>query len=393
MSVVLRLVASLVLVNGLLAQRLWIVDSSSGPGTDFTDVPPAIAAANPGDTIRVRRGGVYTPFTVSKGVAILCDPGAWFATLSAPRRFLVQDLPAGQHFTFQGLLYDSAGADLRITNCQGRVVIDRVRAAPSTVLLAVVTNSREVQIHGSEFFGYYPLQVTSSNVVVTATRLRGNNNLEFGLLPPSAGARLTNSAVTLANCTINGGAGSTSYFAPAMPAVDSISSALEVRGDGSAALTAGLSGGTPDAVPGIATQGGTVVVDPNVPIVATNGAPPIGGSATVTTQRLPMLVAPGVAPGATLVADLFAPQGDVGLLLLSLAADPVQFSAAGRIWLDLTAFVVVAAGVPGGNGHLIHAIPIPQDPLLSGPCFVLQTLSGLPTTQWQWSNPAEFVLN
>ena len=35
------------------AQRTWVVDGAGGPGADFADVPPAIAAAAPGDTLRV----------------------------------------------------------------------------------------------------------------------------------------------------------------------------------------------------------------------------------------------------------------------------------------------------------------------------------------------------
>lgn len=35
----------------LLGQRTWIVHCTAGPGVDFTDLPPAVAAASPGDTI------------------------------------------------------------------------------------------------------------------------------------------------------------------------------------------------------------------------------------------------------------------------------------------------------------------------------------------------------
>ena len=53
----------------------WIVDVNNGPGTNFTDLPPAIAAAAPGDVLLVR-GGTYSPFTLSKGLTILGTPGA-----------------------------------------------------------------------------------------------------------------------------------------------------------------------------------------------------------------------------------------------------------------------------------------------------------------------------
>ncbi len=42
----------------------WIVDQNNGPGTNFTDLPPALVAAASGDTILVRPGG-YTASTTN----------------------------------------------------------------------------------------------------------------------------------------------------------------------------------------------------------------------------------------------------------------------------------------------------------------------------------------
>ena len=41
------------LLAGSLAADTWVVDASGGPGSDFTDIPPAIAAAVSGDVILV----------------------------------------------------------------------------------------------------------------------------------------------------------------------------------------------------------------------------------------------------------------------------------------------------------------------------------------------------
>ena len=63
----------------------WIVDAARGPGTDFLDVPPALAVAVYGVTIRARRG-LYTPGTTNQGITILGDDGALFDTGAfAPR--------------------------------------------------------------------------------------------------------------------------------------------------------------------------------------------------------------------------------------------------------------------------------------------------------------------
>src|SRR5215510_991412 len=48
----------------LLVPTIWIVDAANGPGTNFTSLPAAVAAAASGDTLIVRRG-TYQPFQVS----------------------------------------------------------------------------------------------------------------------------------------------------------------------------------------------------------------------------------------------------------------------------------------------------------------------------------------
>ena len=53
------------LIFALALPTIWIVDAANGPGTSFTDLPPAIAAAQSGDTIIVRAGPAYTLFSVS----------------------------------------------------------------------------------------------------------------------------------------------------------------------------------------------------------------------------------------------------------------------------------------------------------------------------------------
>lgn len=61
--------------SALCAQRTWVVDRANGPGTDFTDLPPAVLAAAPGDVIRVRpaAGQFYEAPIVTKGLTIVGD--------------------------------------------------------------------------------------------------------------------------------------------------------------------------------------------------------------------------------------------------------------------------------------------------------------------------------
>jgi hypothetical protein len=48
----------------------FVVDANNGPGTSFTDMPPAVAAATHGDVLIVRAGN-YSPFTVDERLTIV----------------------------------------------------------------------------------------------------------------------------------------------------------------------------------------------------------------------------------------------------------------------------------------------------------------------------------
>ncbi|MFQ5505706.1 MAG: hypothetical protein ACE5F1_13050 [Planctomycetota bacterium] len=66
-----RKLASTLMAAGLVAglasgQKTWIVDKSNGPGTHYTDLPPAVAPAAHGDTIIVRKGTYKTSWGGTK---------------------------------------------------------------------------------------------------------------------------------------------------------------------------------------------------------------------------------------------------------------------------------------------------------------------------------------
>ena len=54
----------------LVGQQTWIIDSNNGPGTHFTDIPPAVSAASDGDTLIIRAGG-YSGFSTGKALTLL----------------------------------------------------------------------------------------------------------------------------------------------------------------------------------------------------------------------------------------------------------------------------------------------------------------------------------
>lgn len=95
----------------LLLPTTWIVDASNGPGTNFTDLPAAVAAAASGDTIIVR-AGVYSHFEgVGKALTILGDgPSTTHVTRPRPintvtplHTTVITAVPAGTVFFVSGV--------------------------------------------------------------------------------------------------------------------------------------------------------------------------------------------------------------------------------------------------------------------------------------------------
>ena len=90
---------------------IWIVDAANGPGTNFVDLPPAIAAAASGDTIIVRAGN-YSAFNVSGKALTIRGAGAAAAHVfglgpGAPSNLgtTIDTVPAGSTFYVSGLSF------------------------------------------------------------------------------------------------------------------------------------------------------------------------------------------------------------------------------------------------------------------------------------------------
>src|SRR5436190_21250590 len=100
-----RLAAVLLLAALAPGQRTWIVNKAGGAGVDFTDIPPAIAAAAPGDTVRVLGNSnvLYSAFTLSKGITIAADNGAGIGGITSSPFVVVMGLPVGQVARIDGL--------------------------------------------------------------------------------------------------------------------------------------------------------------------------------------------------------------------------------------------------------------------------------------------------
>jgi hypothetical protein len=106
------------LLSSFAYSNTWIVDDDGGVGVQFTELQPAIDVAVPGDVILVR-AGVYSPFTLYRGVVVIGEPGVRVTGLVS-----ISLVPAGQRAALVEFDVEQLGVD----RCLGRVVLEDVRS-------------------------------------------------------------------------------------------------------------------------------------------------------------------------------------------------------------------------------------------------------------------------
>jgi hypothetical protein len=143
----------------------WIVDDNGGPGVDFTDIAPAIAAASPGDALWVLPGD-YSGFVLDKPLALVAPGGATVAWGTNDCKIL--GLSPGTTATLSGFTF-LPETSLLVQNCSGTVVIDRLTLLKGGI---GVDGSSDVRLRASRV--EEGLYVQSSRVEASeCTILRG----------------------------------------------------------------------------------------------------------------------------------------------------------------------------------------------------------------------------
>src|SRR5436190_8659882 len=97
------------LVVAALLPTIWVVDATNGPGTNFTDLPAAVAAAQTGDVIFVRPG-TYKAFECSGKALSIRGSGAATTIIAISPHILhpvtaVDSVPAGSTFYIDGISF------------------------------------------------------------------------------------------------------------------------------------------------------------------------------------------------------------------------------------------------------------------------------------------------
>ncbi len=367
--------ASLLLALPLAAQNTWIVNPGGGPGVHFTDLPSAVAAAAHGDTIRVQWGpflqGV-TGFTTDKGLTIVGEGMVALATATTP--VTVANLPAGRTFRLVGFVAPrDQEMRIHVRNCQGQVHLENLHAtepglfAPRGPAIHVA-DSALVTMRDVEDFGTPAVLIERSVAVLTRCRL-GVTTLGLGGGPCLHGADALlmvaepvfqtgwlADAVTLANCHLRLGGSAGSVIAAA---------------------------GRP-----IVANGGSLVLDPMVPLRPGAGNPPVSGNARVNMTFVPVCWTGRASPGTTMPVLSTQPPNALVLLLLGEPGAPLA-TGLGPMMFAQPPVVLALPPQPGPNAIAVVAVPAA---LPHGSAFVVQALV-LHGGGAELSTPAPFVVH
>jgi hypothetical protein len=215
------------------AQQTWKVYCQGGPGIDFTDLPPAVAAAAPGDTILVWQNAVwqcpswpdpgygYTAPVIDKALSIvgliLSNPPTGTGVLP-PRVALsgvvkITNLPAGQRVVLSNVSPGSLAPDptgFEFDNCSGQILMDGswFGSIGENNLVRSITNCANVFLHGCRIENSgTTMGITNSTVTMSLTSVTSVPPFAYFGYPYTQGVpgiTLVNSTLTLTGSTVRG---------------------------------------------------------------------------------------------------------------------------------------------------------------------------------------------
>lgn len=263
------------------AQQTWIVDREARPGHHFTQIQPAIDAAERGDLIQVRGSqlpGYYAGFVVSKGLRIVGEPGVTVGPSLSWWSMGVRDLEPGHVVVLAGLQEEYVSpfsAGLVLENNRGAVHGEDLTLASWVYADAC----DQVSLAGSALG---TVRVRDSQLLLTECSGQGYYDgmcfCRVHAVECEAGSR-----VTIAGGTYLGADSFTGTFAGA--AIRVLQNAkLTITGDFDTRIEAG------DATFGGNTaiiNLGQVVLDPDPSVLGSGGSAGVAGTGQLTSVRIP----------------------------------------------------------------------------------------------------------
>jgi hypothetical protein len=355
------LLSRLAVLTALAATALsqtFVVDASNGPGTDYTDLPSAIAAVPDGATLVVRAGSYSAAYVSLKGLTILGEPGARIDDPGVDDTLTVFALLPTQRFVVRGLDIQDGG--IWLSGCSGTVHVEDCHSVYRSNLN--IQSCAQVSVVGCSWIHYTGGVASGSNVVCVDTAFAS-----YGLF--QGGFWVSGGSLQLVRCNVTGGVSG--------PGIQASSASVRLLGPGTVASGSPMRPFVEGAV--------VVRVGANV---ATTGAPLYPGTTVVTIDE-GTTSATVAALGGTVTGTLEGSPNLLGGLMLGTTLPPVTIPGiAEELWLNPFGFLAVGVlGVP-----LTFAATIPNDPLLRGAIFGWQGMTWQATGGFVLSNPAWFCV-
>lgn len=354
------------------AAQVLVVDQLNGPGTHFTTIAAAVAAAPDGAVLRIR-GGYYTESfaIVGKGLTLLGDGNVTIQVpQSAGAQLRIAQIAARQavclsNLTILQAAHTALPFTLACSDSPGLILIERVPAATPLLDLAVRNCDRFVA-RDCDFrnaSSHANARVEHSNCVFENCQFAAG--LGIGLVQTGGSVQLIDSAVD----------GGVTLFVP-QPGIASDGGDLRITGQ--SRVASGIGAGSPFAIAGTST-------------VRLGNWVTLGGALdpglTASVQPMPWVRTQLQAGGTQVLAELYLPFTHTGLLAIGFAGPTLPVAGiADRLWLDPSLLVPLAVGAGGMNGALAHTLPLPASPALLAlrPCW--QGLAVGPAGGLQLSN-------
>jgi len=361
---------ALVLATHLTAQT-FVVDAANGPGTNFTDLPAAIATVPDGAILVVRPGG-YTPFSIDgKSLSILADTSVTVGSIG--QSCFVRNLQANQQVTLRGMQFlgSITNTMIRCLDNDGPVLIDSCWGYglyPTNGCAIEATRCTDVHIRNGTFRpANVPLLVIESFVRAT------DSTFEVSSIYP--GVRVFDGTVELNSCTVRGNGG-----APGRGAVSLINSDLRLLG------TSHLSTTFPWWV---ITGSGNARVDPTA-VLNSGSYQPIINTVNATMMSMPSVTAdPGVGSNLA-TATLDGPSTGIGVLFAALRTNAFFVS-----WSPDPILLLPGSEVQMASGALATPLAgsyiVPNSPAITGVRVAWQGASLDAAIGLQLSNAVTYV--
>ena len=439
----------------LLPPTVWVVDDNGGPGVNFTDIPPAIAAAADGDVLVVR-SGIYTRFTLTgKGLRILGENSATTIVSLTPPPLMVSptviaDIPATsivylERLTFFGsnASWNYANNRVEVTGSTTRVVFNDVVVVGSSPLTtppyffdgAVLVDAAEAHLFNCSIVGALggggPIPgapgldlKNGARVHVASSSITGGRGWSLGSIgttfPPSpggSGIKASSSAgaaswVWVTDSTVRGGEGGVNFVVnqgasggagilvnASHVRVSGYSSSL-VRGGDEGSLLMGSYSPFGVGGPGIQSSGASTVDVHSVSVLGGNGSQPgpaiTGPGITLNEPALPVLHLGGMLTlnGSATIQLSNGPAG--APFAIAIGTEPAYFGIPGpflgEFLIGPLPLVPFLLGALSPGGAFGLTLPLVLPPSLAYSEFHLQGAALDSNGAWRLSNAVATVL-